>query len=75
MGRGGSVVLWVRASIPQARGVRGGPGPWGGFPERSPGSQRWLSQLCRVPPAPQCPPRARGCSPHPDSRHNGTGGP
>lgn len=47
----------------------------GGFPERTPGSQRWLSQLCRVPPAPQCPPRARGCSPHPDSRHNGTGGP
>lgn len=58
--RGGSAVLWVCAPIPQARGwqsegvlVRGG-----GFPEQSPGSQHWLSQLCPPPtPHPNAPQR------------------
>lgn len=50
--------------------IRGG----GGFPEQSPRSQRWLSQLCRPsPPHPNAPqsPWLLPAPQHPAQRHRG----
>lgn len=77
MGRGGSVVLWVRASIPQARGVRGGPGPGGGggFLNGPQGHSAGYPSCVVSPPHPNAPPEPVAAPRTPTAGTTAPGGP